>query len=68
MLDYEGVLKYLFLAPGIALAITSMEDTVTKYSLEEKAKILQKNLYSIRKLSGIKASVFAKTCIYPNKL
>jgi DNA-binding transcriptional regulator YiaG len=60
MLDYEGVLKYLFLAPGIALAITSMEDTVTKYSLEEKAKILQKNLYSIRKLSGIKASVFAK--------
>ena len=60
MLNYEETLKYLFLAPGMAIFNTFTENTVTKYSVEEKIEILQKNLYSIRKLSGIKASDFAK--------
>lgn len=58
MLNYEEALKYLFLAPG--MVINTTENAVTTYSIEEKMEILQKSLYSIRKLSGIKASEFAK--------
>ena len=73
MLDYQELLKYLFLAPGLVIyntfntTNTKNEDIiikhlgiVTKYSVKEKIEILQKNLHSIRKLSGIKASDFSK--------